>query len=232
MPERLNNCGWCRQADIELQIPRHMHTSSIGADRLQPRRVLFGLCQKKVHICEHAPQSPPKALIAWPRPVGDTSVHHSHTRSAAVRDPQEIRPELRLCEHNQFRPQRAHIRPDREREIHWEVKDILLAEPLARQILTGVRRSRDHNPRLRELTSYPPNQPSDRQHLTDRDRMDPYDRLPGATLQLLWNLPHTFRESAPVLPMAQNLVEPKRQAEQHRQPQGQTVEDITQVQPF
>jgi hypothetical protein len=62
--------------------------------------------------------------------------------------------------------------------------------------------------------------------------MDPYDRLPGATLQLLWNLPHAFRESSPVFSMTQNLVEPKRQAEQHRQRQGQTVEEITQVEPF
>src|SRR5437660_525086 len=186
----------------------------------------------KQHPARQPFSLPPRSLIPWPRPVGDTSVHHGNARAAAARQSQEIRPELRLCEHHQFRPQRTHIRPDRERKIHREVENILLAEPFASQILTGVRRSRDHHPPLRELTTYPPNQPTDGQYLANRDRMDPYSRLPGATLQLFWHLPHAFGESAPILPVTQNLVKPKRQAEQHPQRQGQTVEEITQVEPF
>jgi mannose/cellobiose epimerase-like protein (N-acyl-D-glucosamine 2-epimerase family) len=50
--------------------------------------------------------------------------------------------------------------------------------------------------------------------------------------QSMRNPAQAFDKSASIFAVAQNLVEPKRQAQQHTERQHQTVEKIAQAEPF
>src|ERR1700686_4073102 len=54
----------------------------------------------------------------------------------------------------------------------------------------------------------------------------------GASNQSRRNFAKAFGQTASVFPVAQALVEPIREAQQHCQGQGQTVNKIAQVEPF
>jgi len=82
---------------------------------------------------------------------------------------------------------------------------------------------------LRESAPHLSDKSDDRKHFPQRYRMDPYNALPCGTLEPEGNLPHPFGKSTPVLSVTHHLVDPKWQAEQNSQRQGQTVEEVAQV---
>ena len=131
---------------------------------------------------------------------------------------------------------RRQIRPDRESEVHRKVEYVLFAKAFAREFLPGVGRGRNQHAMPRKAAPHLLHQSADRRHLAHRNRVHPDDspslRARAACRQPRRNASHAFDKSRAVFAVAQNLVEPIRQAHQHPQRQHQTVEKIAQVEPF
>src|ERR1700722_212199 len=99
--------------------------------------------------------------------IGNARIYYSDSRSTAVRQTQEVRPEFGFGNHDQFRPQQSQIRPDRKAEIHGKVENVLFAEMVARQPLTSVSCGRDYNSMLGVTLPQFRDQTPDRHHFTD-----------------------------------------------------------------
>jgi hypothetical protein len=79
-------------------------------------------------------------------------------------------------------------------------------------------------------------QPANGEDLAERNGMNPDHtmrlRWRGRLNQPLWGQAQALGESFAILAVAQNLVEPIRETQQHSKRQQQTVEKITQAEPF
>ena len=107
-------------------------------------------------------------------------VDYRNPRPAGMRQPQKVRPEFGLGEHDQFRLQRLQIRPDREREVHGKVEDVVLRQTLARKrscpVSVVVETS---NAVSRKIPAHLFDQSTDCENFADGNGMDPYDRPEG-----------------------------------------------------
>jgi len=73
-------------------------------------------------FAEQLPHPSAEAPVPRPRVVRDARIHHRNPRSAGMRQPEKIGPELGFRNHHHLRPQCPQIRTNRECEIHREIK--------------------------------------------------------------------------------------------------------------
>ena len=161
------------QTHVELKIPGDMNTS--GSAPIDCSRALSAeVCARNRSMCDqHSSQGPAKALVAWPRSVRDARIHHRNPRPAGMRQPQKVRPEFGLRQHDQLRPQSLQVRPDRERKVHRKVEDVLFAKALARKLLSSVGGGRYQHAVARKAAPHLVDQSADREYLADRNGMHP-----------------------------------------------------------
>ena len=143
------------------------------SDLDQPPRVFVALRQEELHVLHHAPQQAAESQVAGQRTVRDAGIHHGDGRAGSPRQLQQVGPEFALRQNQQLRPQRLQIGAHRERQIERNIEDVVLAESLARQLLSRVGGGRDDDAPARQLRFQFLDHARDRQHLANRDGVDP-----------------------------------------------------------
>ncbi len=94
-----------------------------------------------------------------------------------MRQTEKVGPEFRLRDYHEFRPQSSQVGKNRKSEIHRKVEDVLFSKALAGQRLSAIRGSGEDDPMLRKAAAKLIDQTTNREHLPDRDGMDPDYRL-------------------------------------------------------
>src|SRR5271157_5250481 len=103
----------------------------------QAARVLLALGKEELYVLQHPPQEFPDSQIAGQRAVGDASIYHRNRCAGESSPAQEVRPEFTFRQDQQLRPQRLQVRAHRERQIERKIENVVLAEALTCQLLTG-----------------------------------------------------------------------------------------------
>ena len=203
-----------------------MHAVSRSSHLDQPPCILFALRQEELHILHDSPQGFLEPQVPGQGAVGDTGIHNGDSRARQPRQVQQVRPELALGQYHQFWPQRLEVCANRERQVNRNVEHVVLAEALARQLLSCVRRGRDNDAPARQLRLQLVRHPRNCQYLADGDSMDP-DRIDRDPVeQAVRDCAQTLAQACSVFPVPQHLQQPPWHAENQRKQQEKAVERI------
>ncbi len=216
-----------RRAHIELQISGHRNPLRRAAQRDQALGIDLALRQHRAQPAQQRLPQPPQHVVTRPRAIGDPRVHHRDRNSAAKASVQQIRPELRLRQHQHARLERLQIRAHRPRQVERAIEHSIRSEPLPRQRLSRSRGCRNRHKVSRQRRIQRLHQPRHSQHFAHAHRMHPDQRPVSrsrASNHPLRNASQPLPQSFPVLLGRRHAPQPPRRTGHERREQGHVIE--------
>jgi hypothetical protein len=179
--EVLEGLGGDRRTEgVELQVASDAHAIGRRPHVGDALGVSLSLHQEEVHLAEHAAQQRADPHVPGVGPARDPTVDHGYARAAPTSLVDQVRPDLRLHEHEQTGAQLPQGAAHGRRPIVGrEEKAVCGAHVLLRDRAAGQGRRREEHEPGREALLERRHQRPGRQHLTHRDGVDPDRRLAG-----------------------------------------------------
>src|SRR4051812_35817747 len=121
---------------------------------------------------------------------------------------QKVGPELRLCDHNQFRAECFQVWTDGEGKVEWEIENVAGPKTFTREFLSGKRSGRKHNAMIRVVLAQLTQQSADGKHFAHRDGVYPDYGLALVFEQARRNASKALAKSGTIFAAAEHLDDP------------------------
>src|SRR5579883_2890500 len=95
------NCRLGDRSYIELQVSADFYLVGRCADLDEPALVDLSLREEKINFAEYVRKQRLESAVTWKRSVRDPRVHNRDTCAAALRQAQEVWPELSFSDNHQ-----------------------------------------------------------------------------------------------------------------------------------